>query len=336
MFLLLFASLLLQAEGPQSPMRPETQSQPETESPEKKAPENKVAAVVNGRAITVQDVERELKLSTRGRPIAPVARNPLTASALQKLIDRELVIEHLRDSQLLARKEDVQQVWLTLTKKLEARQIPIDQYLKDRGIRDQEHWRREAAWELSWKAFLAKYLTEENLRKYFERNRQHYDGTEVRVAHIMWRIDARRSVEQARTEAAKVREAVVSKKTTFDTAAKEHSESPTSDMGGDIGFMDRRRTMPESFSKAAFDLQVGEVSQPVVTRFGVHLIRCLEIKQGQKDWNDAQEQLVEDVRQWLFEWAADKTRGEAKIRVTGATASWRDENGHRKLVPPTP
>lgn len=58
----------------------------------------------------------------------------------------------------------------------------------------------------------------------------------------------------------------------FADLAAEHSSCPSGRSGGDLGEFGRGMMVPE-FEEAAFALEVGEVSGPVVTAFGVHLIK---------------------------------------------------------------
>jgi parvulin-like peptidyl-prolyl isomerase len=75
--------------------------------------------------------------------------------------------------------------------------------------------------------------------------------------------------------------------------------------------------MPEPFSQAAFALMAGEISQPVTTTFGVHLIQVTEIKPGQRTWQEAAGELKLAMRAYLFRWLAGKQRGAAKIERVG-------------------
>lgn len=58
----------------------------------------------------------------------------------------------------------------------------------------------------------------------------------------------------------------------FEDLARRFSRCPSSKQGGDLGQFGRGR-MVEAFEEAAFSLEPGEVSQPVRTRFGYHLIQ---------------------------------------------------------------
>ncbi len=72
-----------------------------------------------------------------------------------------------------------------------------------------------------------------------------------------------------------IREEIVSGQKEFGEAALEYSEDATSAIqSGDLGIFDRSR-MVAPFTEAAFSLEVGEISQPVKTKFGYHLIEVL-------------------------------------------------------------
>ena len=65
----------------------------------------------------------------------------------------------------------------------------------------------------------------------------------------------------------------------FEDLAKEFSDDLSNkEKGGDLGFFQRRR-MVQEFDEAAFNLNVGEVSDIVKTRFGYHLIRVVDEKE---------------------------------------------------------
>ncbi|MCA9714929.1 MAG: peptidylprolyl isomerase [Myxococcales bacterium] len=60
----------------------------------------------------------------------------------------------------------------------------------------------------------------------------------------------------------------------FEALAKEHSVGPSASKGGDLGVFTKDR-MVEPFSVAAFKLEVGQISKPVETKFGIHVIKLL-------------------------------------------------------------
>ncbi|MBC8948121.1 peptidylprolyl isomerase SurA [Xenorhabdus sp. TS4] len=100
--------------------------------------------------------------------------------------------------------------------------------------------------------------------------------TEVNARHILLKTSPIMNDEQARNELMKLREEILSGKTSFEEAAKAHSEDPGSAMrGGELGW-----NLPSAYDPAFRDtlmkLQKGEISQPVHSSFGWHLIQLLD------------------------------------------------------------
>lgn len=273
-----------------------------------------VVATVNGEHIHLSEVERELRTAFGTREIADSARPFFQAKALEQLIDRRLIIQWLRTTGRAAAPEEIELEISRLEKQLESREISLAKHLKSIGVTEAE-MRRLLDWQISWRKFLARYLTDENLEKYFNDHRREFDGTRMRVAHILFKLDDLSSVEDTIQRADKIRESIAKGEISFEDAAIRHSVAPTADEGGDIGFIERHRPMHEAFSQAAFVLDEQQVSPPVVTPFGVHLIRCIEIEPGQRTWQDAREALTTAVTRYLFDWAAAKERPNAEMEI---------------------
>ena len=86
--------------------------------------------------------------------------------------------------------------------------------------------------------------------------------SKIRASHIL--------VEK-HSQALKVLEEL-KKGVDFKDLARKYSQCPSKKRGGDLGFFGRLQMVKE-FEQAAFALKVGEVSQPVKTQFGYHIIK---------------------------------------------------------------
>lgn len=121
----------------------------------------------------------------------------------------------------------------------------------------------------------------EEAREYYNAHRSIYAATpeEVAARHILLRVapDAGRPVEAAALERIhQIMDQIESGTKTFEAAAKEYSEDTSNAArGGDLGHFTRGRMVPP-FEEAAFAAAVGEVTGPVRTAFGWHLIEVYD------------------------------------------------------------
>jgi parvulin-like peptidyl-prolyl isomerase len=277
--------------------------------------ERTVAATVDGRPIYADQVDRELARALGERTIDPETRDKLRRETLRQMIDRRLVQQYLTASGAGASKAEVDRAVQRLQKLAAEQEIAWPEFLKRRGT-DEPQLREQLSWQIGWSRFLEQHATDENLQRYFEQHRREFDGTQIRAAHILLRVEPPGDAEQVKQTVARaeqLRQRIVDGELDFAEAAKQVSQAPTAADGGAIGLIGRRGPMPESFSAVAFALEAGQISPPVVSSFGVHLIQCLQIVPGDKTWQQVRGDLHEAVSGYLFRWAADRQRPHATI-----------------------
>jgi parvulin-like peptidyl-prolyl isomerase len=274
-----------------------------------------VAARINGEPVLAADAESEFRLAYGERQFSAAERQRLMRAAVDQVIDRRLVLAYLSKTGNAASKEDIDLALAQFEKELKAQNLTLAQHYERVGL-TVEDVRRSLGWRLSWKRYCERYLTPQNLEKYFERYRREFDGTQLRVAQILFKLppDAdEAAIAGAKGRAAALEQDIASGKVSFADAARQHSEAPSREAGGDFGWIERHRPMPDDFSRAAYALKKGEISNPIVSSFGLHLITVLEEKPGTKTWRDAESELRPAVVLYLFRWIADKERAAAKI-----------------------
>ena len=266
-----------------------------------------VAAKVADHAITVGEVSAAVRATFGDRSLDGAVQTQAEAQTLEQLINRRLVLLALDRARITASGEEI----AAAKKKLSGASSKPD------GSQLAE----QADWQVRWNKYLGQQITDRRLEEFFDAHRRDFDGTEVRVGHILFQGDAlgnpavrRQLVERA----AQLRREIVGGETTFAAAAEKYSAGPSRSSGGDLGFIPRHERMVESFSKAAFALGKGEISPAIVTPFGVHLIQCTDLRPGTKTWADVRSALAAAYAQDQFHKLADEMRPSVAIEYNPA------------------
>jgi peptidyl-prolyl cis-trans isomerase SurA len=145
--------------------------------------------------------------------------------------------------------------------------------------------------------------------------------TQTRARHILLRPGPQLSQTDAVARLAQYREQIATGKATFETLAREHSQDGSAREGGDLGWANPGQFVPE-FEEAMNSLRPGDVSQPLVSRFGVHLLRVDERRQtalSDREQREIVRGLVREKKaaEALERWAQD-VRGRAFVEYREA------------------
>ncbi len=134
-------------------------------------------------------------------------------------------------------------------------------------------------------------VTDEELQEHYDENRDNYIQKETREArHILVKTEG--DVDDA-TALAKIKAAQqrIKDGETFEAVAKEVSDDISAAQGGSLGSFGRGM-MVKPFEEVAFSLEIGQVSEPVKTQFGYHLISVDAIQPGKhKSFAEAKEEI---------------------------------------------
>jgi peptidyl-prolyl cis-trans isomerase SurA len=99
----------------------------------------------------------------------------------------------------------------------------------------------------------------------------------VRLAHILITFQPSQTTEDSVRQAAEEIRQNAAAGADFATLAATYSEGPTALTGGDLGFISSDDVVPE-FGRVAFNLSPGDISGPVRTQYGYHIIKCEEVQ----------------------------------------------------------
>lgn len=240
---------------------------------------SEVLAVVNGNALTKMHYDQMLQL------FSPQAR--AMAAQNKGRVMRELVLQ-----ELLAQ---------------EGRRIKLDQ-APEMQARIKVQTNSTIA-----RSVIQKYVAEKSgideakARSHYEAHKGDYmEAEKVTASHILVKTES--EAKEVWTELKQGKD--------FAELAKEKSVGPSGPEGGALGSFERGRMVP-AFDKVAFALQTGEISEPVQTRFGWHVILVTEHTQGKQQSfeearNNIQQTLVAAYIQSVLDGLSDSATVEIK------------------------
>ena len=150
---------------------------------------------------------------------------------------------------------------------------------------------------------------DEEVKAFYDAYADRYfrEQEQVKAQHILIKAEAAASPEEdekARARAMGLYQRL-KKGESFEKLAKAHSEGPSADQGGELGWITRGQTAPP-FEETAFALKAGEISEPVRTDFGWHVVRVEERR-------DARQIPFEEAREQALTMVVEEKAGE---RVT--------------------
>lgn len=127
----------------------------------------------------------------------------------------------------------------------------------------------------------ASKTTDAEVKKYYESHKAQFTTPAMVAAkHILVKMNAPVKPEEEKAALAKIEgvKKELDGGANFEKAAEKYSDDPGSkSKGGDLGLFSKERMAPE-FAQAAFALKKGEVSNPVKTVYGYHIIKVYDIK----------------------------------------------------------
>jgi peptidyl-prolyl cis-trans isomerase D len=141
-------------------------------------------------------------------------------------------------------------------------------------------------------------VSDAEVREYYDQHKDNYVSQQAqrKVRHILVKVDADNDEQTARKKIESIATRIKNGED-FATIAKAESQDPGSaSQGGDLGFISPG-VMDKAFEQAVFQLKLHELSQPVRTRFGYHLIEVTQIRpQELKPFDEVKAQIRKDLQ----------------------------------------
>ena len=253
-----------------------------------KNPKGAIVAKVNAEELYETQLEDAVKeynesLKEQGINIRVLGQDQLhnvRKFMLQKMVERELFHQEAVRKKIKVTSSEIDQVMQDSEKHYPSHQSFLNDILKD-GI-TVETYRERLAYDMLVNKVAAKRYEErkkpisaDEIHRFYKENRQRFAQPEsVRIGHILLKIP--KNADDKEWESAKKKLRRIGKsKEDFRELAQKHSQCTSAKEGGDLGFYFRSQLYPP-LENAAFKLKVNEVSQPVESLDGVHLIKLYE------------------------------------------------------------
>jgi peptidyl-prolyl cis-trans isomerase C len=280
----------------------------------------KPAAVVNGTAITMAEVEAILKQAAlpSATPLTEEQKKQMRTEAVGLLIDDLLLQQFLRKNGPRIATAEVDKRVAELADSLKKQKKTLADFYKESG-QTEAQLRINVVNMMQWAAFVKEHLTDADIQRYYQNNKEFFDRVLIRASHIVLRMLPSATTVDKQTARAKLeglRRDILAGKVEFAEAAKKYSQCTSAPGGGDIGYFPRKLALEENFARAAFALKVGDISDVVETDYGLHLIKVTDRKPGTpSDFNKIREEVrdlcIEEMRLAVLE----QQRRSAKIEV---------------------
>lgn len=235
-------------------------------------------AEVNGVSISSLELDRAYAslasmAAQLGQPVTRAQEIPLRFTALQELVDQQLMLQAARRERIRVDNRRVEEEFNAIKEQLGDR---FNTVLRQQGL-NQATLRELIRQNLLIQEVRAQKskvtLTEEEVRQAFAA-----DHEEIEVRHIL--IDPHSELggdwDQALAKAQEIK-ARLEAGEDFAALAQEYSDDEgTKDLGGSLGYIRRSDPLVEEFIDAAFALEVGGISEPVRSAYGYHIIQVTD------------------------------------------------------------
>lgn len=240
-------------------------------------------ALVNGDKISKDDYKAEMGFY--GAMLA--SRQNLKNSIVQMMVQDKLISDDMKANKIEVSDKEVNEAFLNSVKQFGG-QEQFDKMLDDYNM-DVEKFKETVKKDLMYKKHREWFekehpITDEEIKQYYEDNKDQFAKRDA--SHIL--------VEDEKT-AKEVKEKL-DKGEDFAKLAKEYSkDTANAENGGNLGEFSKGQMVKE-FEDAVFALKEGEISEPIKTQFGYHIIKLNKVADSVEDNKDAITKALNDKK----------------------------------------
>ncbi len=241
---------------------------------------DKVAAVVNDDIVTLSEV-KAAAAPYLAQNNDPARRKALYKDVLEQLISERLLAQQIKEADIRVGEADVDRAIKDILRQNQLSDAQLAQALEARGM-TMARYREELKAQLirlkliDLKVRSRVVIPESDIKAEYEsRTAGEEEETFVSISHLFFRWGDETSEEEKtriKTQAEEARKRVTGSKEDFAAVAKEVSQGPTASQGGSLGEMSSTGLMA-ALAEPVKGMQVGEVSKPIETTGGIHVVK---------------------------------------------------------------
>ena len=239
---------------------------------------NRIVATVDGEPITARELEQYLARARAdlNAPIGPGEREALQALITEKLVEKEIIARKVSVDA-----EDIEHYVDRIREQNKISKEQLEEALKQQGV-TMDAYRKQVKGEIEKIQLLNREIrgkvnvTPQDVERYYEAHKKEYEiPSQVHLRHIVLRLDPNAPesiVEAANERLLGIRKRIVDDDEDFAKVAKEVSEDPAGQQGGDLGEVEPSKVL-EEFAAALEKMDEGDVSEPIRTSSGLHILK---------------------------------------------------------------
>lgn len=272
-------------------------------------------AKVNGETISVEEYSKDYNIIKKRYetqygpeffkqegPDGKTMEEVLKENVLDKLVIEEIIMQKAEKDKIVATDKEVDEE-VKGFKEMVGGKEGFDNFLKTNEM-NEEYFKSGIKKELTVEKYREKYLEsldlkEKELKEYYEANKDRYET--IKASHILVEKEdeAKEILEELKNGG------------DFAELSKKSIEPGAAERAGDLGYFGRGQMVPE-FEEAAFKLKVNELSEPVKTEHGYHIIKVTDKKET---FEQAKDEVKTDLENEKFEEKLENIKEEAKVKT---------------------
>ena len=238
-----------------------------------------IIANVNSYEITDKEYKVELIRMMKNMQLEQPS-NECKKRALECLIDGVLLLSEARKANIIVSQDEIENELLDLMMTFDSEEE--FHYILDQQQLNEETLRKRIKDNIVIEKYIYEKFKESNenytdevLRDFYEKNKDKFATKEmVKASHILVRDES----DDAEEKAQKIRNQLNSPED-FNNYAVSTSDCPSCDQAGDLGYFTRGKMVKE-IEDTAFALEINEISEPVKTTFGYHILMVTDKKES--------------------------------------------------------